>query len=271
MLLVLGAGGLLGSHLSYLFSDDIIGLTHEDVDVTDSRKVEDFIDDINPDAVINCVGITPKHPLRYDDYTIFRINGEFPHWLGTICAEKHIKLIQISTDCVFGDQKGPHTEEDKPTPSDRYEQTKWLGEIGSPHLTIRTSFVGYPDPTGRGLLHWAAKHRYEKLEGYTNHIWNGLTTLALSKYIYHYAYSKDTGIRHVYGQAISKFQVLRIANKIYKWDKIISPASPEEDKNRLLSTLYPRNYIPGTGNYEEMITEMYKHRKGLTSWLSQSI
>ena len=27
MILVLGAGGLLGSHLSYLFPDDIIGLT----------------------------------------------------------------------------------------------------------------------------------------------------------------------------------------------------------------------------------------------------
>ena len=67
----------------------------------------------------------------------------FPHQLAQICREKNIRLIHMSTDCVFSGNKGIYTENDPSDADDLYGKTKFLGEVDYPGcLTIRTSIIG---------------------------------------------------------------------------------------------------------------------------------
>ena len=125
------------------------------VDVTDRNAVTKVIADVNPEIIINCVGVLVEGAKRYPDNAIL-INAYFPHLLKKLSDEIGAKLIHISTDCVFSGKKGNYTEEDIPDAQDVYGRSKALGEIiNDKDLTIRTSIIG-PElkKNGEGLFHW---------------------------------------------------------------------------------------------------------------------
>jgi dTDP-4-dehydrorhamnose reductase len=68
--------------------------------------------------------------------------------------------------------------------TDVYGKTKSLGEIRAPGcLTLRCSIVG-PDPSGKsgGLFEWfRGQPEGKTVEGYTHHLWNGVTTPQLAE------------------------------------------------------------------------------------------
>ena len=90
-------------------------------------------------------------------------------------------LVHPSTDCVFAPVPPVGVTEravDAPhDASDLYGRSKSLGEqvlalgIGRT-LVIRSSIIG----PGGGLMRWVSECR-GTVQGYTNHLWNGLTTL----------------------------------------------------------------------------------------------
>ena len=96
-----------------------------------------------------------------------------------------IKLIQLSTDCVFSGDKGNYLETDIPDAEDTYGVPKKLGEINYPNcLTLRTSFINSElrNKTGLALFEWILN--YKKVYGFKKAFYNGFTTLELSKIIY---------------------------------------------------------------------------------------
>ena len=152
--IVLG-NGLLGSAFKEY---EIPVISHEDCDITSQFDIDAVIAKYHPDVIVNAAGITPK--AMFDVLDTFRVNSLGPKLLAKACDEHEIRLVQISTDCVFDGKKGGYVEIDQVSPSDSYGLSKALGEITEfPHLTIRTSFVGLPDPKGRGLLAWAANEK----------------------------------------------------------------------------------------------------------------
>ena len=67
----------------------------------------------------------------------------------------NIRLIHISTDCIFSGKKGFYDEEDYPDSLDLYGRTKFLGELSNSNaITLRTSFIGKELSTNYGLLNW---------------------------------------------------------------------------------------------------------------------
>jgi len=228
--LVVG-NGLLGSHLIEYFGCD--GVSKETCDLTIPYTVQETLLKYRPDVVINCAGIVPKH-IQNAEYTV-RANALGPKYLADACNTVNAKLIHISTDCVFDGVEGGYVETDVPYPTDLYGVSKYLGEVTYyPHLTIRTSFVGLPDPNGRGLLSWAQQQK--EVVGYDKVFWNGLTTVELGKQLFKIIYLKPnlSGLLHLYGETVSKLDILVEAGLVWGWDQTVVAESTLTDRPHVL-------------------------------------
>jgi dTDP-4-dehydrorhamnose reductase len=237
MILVFGADGLLGSTICRLYPKDTLGATRANCDITYAYGLRKFIDKISPDVIINCAGIVKSRSVSIVDR--YNANAYAPMIMRDFCDNKNIRLIQVSTDCIFDGKQGKYDENNLPCPTDHYGYSKWKGEITTePHLTVRSSFIGWPDYKGRGLIAWMMSHKGGEVHGYTKSLWNGLTIVEMSSYIVEVAYSaKVVGLRHVFGETVSKFDVLQAINEVYELGCTIIP-SDQPVKNMTLSTLY---------------------------------
>jgi dTDP-4-dehydrorhamnose reductase len=235
MIVVFGAGGLLGSHLVDLFPNRVIGLTREQCDVTDVNSITPILYKLRPKAIINCAGYVPKHKKFKED-----VNSTAPFRISRVSRDLDIRFIQISTNCVFDGTKGNYSEIDKPDPVNTYGKSKLMGEpILRSGLVVRTSFIGLPDPKGRGLLAWLLQQEGKEIEGYSNVMWNGLSAAELSYALITLADREDIrGLVHLhnYREPISKYSLLKQAIEIFELDiKITSVEKPVE--NLTLSSL----------------------------------
>jgi dTDP-4-dehydrorhamnose reductase len=121
-----------------------------------------------------------------------------------------VRLIHISTDCVFSGNRGNYKESDNPDPVDLYGRSKLLGEVARVGcLTIRTSMIGLELGTRSGLIEWYL-HQPGTVSGWTRALWNGLTTIELSRVIETLVrdHRELHGLWHVSAQPISKYQLL---------------------------------------------------------------
>lgn len=230
MIVVLGADGLLGSWLLAKHPRETVGFTHKELDITDSEQVFDKLEGAAPEAVINCAGITRLGQHTVDE--VVSVNALAPHRLATVCDLLGIRLVQVSTDSVFSGAKGNYAENSKPDASDLYGTTKYRGEVTrTPHVTVRTSFIGWPDPKGRGLLAWLHSKQGQQVQGYANALWNGLCVTELSNALVEIAYGHQRGIIHVHGEPITKYEVLQLVRDAYGWSVSIEPVdTPKVDK-----------------------------------------
>ena len=162
-LLVLGGNGMLGSTLVrelgrrseidlYATVRDVASLPADMRDLLGDRVVElQVLDDtsrrallesLRPDVVVNAVGVVKQAPEVTDQIATVRINSLLPHQLAQDCEEVGARLVHVSTDCVFSGKRGLYSEDDTPDPVDFYGRSKLVGEVGKPHLTLRTSIIG---------------------------------------------------------------------------------------------------------------------------------
>jgi dTDP-4-dehydrorhamnose reductase len=193
-----------------------------------------------PDSIlINCIGIIPQKvgniEKNLDLYT--EINSKFPHKLAEYCNAANIKLIHLSSNCVF--EEGPSDENKKPNALDLYGRTKASGEPVACHV-IRTSIIG-PEPFGPkvSLLEWFLKQTGDS-RGYTNHIWNGITTLELAKYIETLLLipAIPPRIVHLFStNSISKYNLLEYISKKYNKQCILIPFETSENVNTTLQSI----------------------------------
>ena len=150
-LLVLGGSGMLGHKLVEIASQSIetFATVREGsgekvvsgVDATDFESIVSAIDRVQPHAVVNCIGIVKQSPAAKDAASCLTINALFPHKLFQLCEKKGIRLVHVSTDCVFDGRRGGYREFDLTNATDLYGRTKALGELEDA-LTIRTSIIG---------------------------------------------------------------------------------------------------------------------------------
>jgi len=122
------------------------------VDAADFDSVVRAVADVKPHAVINCIGIIKQLQAAKDPIISLSINSLFPHRLANLCRIGGVRMVQISTDCVFSGRQGGYTEDDASDAEDLYGRTKFLGEIAVPDcLTLRTSIIGRELSTKSGL------------------------------------------------------------------------------------------------------------------------
>jgi dTDP-4-dehydrorhamnose reductase len=224
--LILGGSGMLGHQLYRTLApavetyvtfrsrsrviDDLFGDERScfQVDALNFDSVRNALHVIKPTWVVNCIGIIKQ--LAKDPEAMLSVNSRFPHRLARLCNEVGAKLIHISTDCVFDGEAGNYTEGDTPDATDLYGRTKALGEpyqLGA--ITLRTSIVGTSLFSDVSLLDWFIAHGNDTVRGYTQAIFTGLTTEALSWAILRSIENNITGgLWHVASDKISKYELL---------------------------------------------------------------
>ena len=182
-----------------------------DCDVTNFSSLFEIIKEIKPNVIINCVGVLINGSNSNPSNAIL-LNALLPHKLVEFSKIIGAKLIHISTDCVFDGSKGSYIETDIKTAQDIYGLSKSLGEINdSENLTLRTSIIG-PElkNNGEGLFSWFINQKGE-VNGFTESIWGGVTTIVLSDVIIKSIKDDLAGLIHVTnGESISKFNLLNL-------------------------------------------------------------
>jgi dTDP-4-dehydrorhamnose reductase len=245
-ILILGASGMLGHRLCRLMADrfEIWGTFHHaidydrynilpsecsiaGVDAQNFSVVRSAIERVGPDAVVNCIGIVKQRDEAKQAIPSIQINALFPHQLADLCVERGIRVIQISTDCVFSGFRGNYSEIDVPDPVDLYGRTKLLGELNRPGcLTLRTSIIGWQLNTFSSLLSWFALQRNKHIKGYRKAIYSGFSTSVLAQLIGDILQTRPdlSGIYQVASEPISKFDLLIKLRDILGWsDVLIEP------------------------------------------------
>jgi dTDP-4-dehydrorhamnose reductase len=190
----------------------------------DALRVREVIDKIKPDAVVNAVGIVKQRDEAKQAVSSIQVNALFPHILADLCLERGIRVIHISTDCVFSGSRGNYTEIDNPDPVDLYGRSKLLGELNRPGtLTLRTSIIGWQLNTFTSLLSWFALQRGKRIKGYRKAIYSGISTKVLSQLIGDILLTRPdlTGIYQVASEPISKFDLLMQLRDLMEWKDII--------------------------------------------------
>jgi dTDP-4-dehydrorhamnose reductase len=136
--------------------------------------------------VVNAIGVIK--PYIHDDNAqeverATRINALFPHLLGKAAAKSGSKVLQIATDCVYSGDKGGYVEEDLHDALDVYGKTKSLGEAYLDNMYhVRCSIIGPELKAHLSLMDWfLGQPQGASLNGFTNHQWNGVTTLHFAR------------------------------------------------------------------------------------------
>ncbi len=225
------------------------------------ENLKSMITQINPDLIINCAGITKHNPNINNISEVLFLNSIFPKRLAQICTLLGIRLIHLSTDCIFSGNTGMYKENSIPDAKDIYGMTKSLGEIDKePHLTIRTSTIGHEVGTSKGLLNWFLTQK--KCYGYTNAIFSGPTTLELSKIIREIIIPRQDlkGIMNISSKPIDKFSLLKIIKKIYGLQTLIEPNDQFKINRSLDSSRFQELTNYTLKSWESMIGEMYSER-----------
>ncbi|MSP11781.1 MAG: SDR family oxidoreductase [Chloroflexi bacterium] len=214
-----------------------------------------------PEVVVNCIGIIKQSPLARDPATSIAINALFPHQLAQLCQLGGIRLIHISTDCVFSGKKGNYTEADESDATDLYGRTKYLGEVDYPGcLTIRTSMIGRELAGSYGLIEWFLSQQGKTVKGFTNAIFSGFTTETLADIIAMIIlqYPDLHGVWQIASDPINKYDLLSLVNQIYHLDTQISPDDTFACDRSLDTARFQQatGFIPPT--WPDMIRRMHE-------------
>ncbi len=195
------------------------------VDMLDFDNVIRAFASIQPELVINCVGLVKQHALSNDPLSVIELNAKLPHRLSLVCRTAGARLIHISTDCVFSGKAGNYQEDTNSDAEDLYGKSKALGEVAYPHtLTIRSSIIGRELRTRLGLNEWFLSQT-GTIKGFTKAIFSGFTTQAMAKILLDYIIPRADlyGVWQISSDPIAKYDLLCLMRDAYHRDLEIIP------------------------------------------------
>lgn len=172
------------------------------------------------DFVLNCIGAIPqKFPKDYS------INEDLPEYL---CNNFQGKIVHPASNI-----------EEFPNSDDSYAISKKRGSwfvknIRPESLIVSSSTIG-PSLDGIFGVWDTIEKSNDTVYGYTNHFWNGVTTLEWTNYVYGLIMRGETGHRKIYSEKLSKYQLMKIlAEKLEKQVTII-PKEQIQEKDFCIS------------------------------------
>jgi dTDP-4-dehydrorhamnose reductase len=194
--LVLGSTGMLGSAVvealqqkghEVVIASRSIGIKFDAVNL-DTEKLLTAASLQKGDFVINCVGLTKS---RIDEASMasrtlaVKLNIDFPDDLARSAEQVDVNVIQVATDCVFSGLSGGYSESSAHDALDVYGKTKSLGETPSPNVMhLRCSLIGPEIGSSSLFFEWVRQQPINaQIYGYTNHLWNGLSSRAFGKVV----------------------------------------------------------------------------------------
>lgn len=282
-ILVIGASGMIGSTVLRILSEKmdwkVFGSVRDEsvkrhfsasigerlivgIDVESQDSLVTVLDQIRPDVVVNCAGLTKHKSEAENPLVSIPINTLMPHRLAGLCKLIGARLIHVSTDCVFSGEKGGYVEDDFADARDVYGKSKALGEVFYPHvITLRTSTIGHELQSKYGLLDWFLSQQ-GRCKGYTRAIFSGLPTVVFAQIVRDVVipHTELSGLYHVAAKPIAKFDLLKLIADVYGKTIDIVP----DDKLVIDRSLDAKRFQLATGfvapEWPELIKLMHAYK-----------
>lgn len=145
MILVTGESGQLGSAFKSLLPDALYP-TLEEFDLVDTAGIFAQLEEMAPEAIINCAAYTAVDRAEEEEDLADLINAAAVGALAEYASHRRIPFVTYSTDYVFpGTAVSPYLESTPTDPVNAYGRSKRKGEVLALEyrkaLIIRTSWL----------------------------------------------------------------------------------------------------------------------------------
>jgi dTDP-4-dehydrorhamnose reductase len=250
-IIILGGNGMIGhkiyQHISKEFSDTWVTLRNkletysfshiydkqkiiDSIDLSDFQLLKNRLDELKPEIIINACGITIRRGVDELKSKTIILNSSLPHFLNEWVLSNNKRLIHFSTDCVFSGGKGDYLDNDKKDATDLYGTSKSMGEVFDSKfaITLRGSMIGRELENKTELLEWFLSQKNKTIKGFSKVIYSGITTVKMAEIVLAVIKTNEiiNGIYNISSKPISKFNLLKLCNKIFEINAVI-----EEDKS----------------------------------------
>lgn len=224
-------------------------------------EVGRLIQDLRPDVILNAAGAIKHRDMTSDAAGTLFLNGTLPHALAAYNSNRHGRVIHFSTDCVFTGAAGGYRETDQPDSTDLYGLSKAAGELRySPHLTIRTSIIGFEIANYLGLLEWFMQQPASApLKGYHRAIFSGLPTVTLARTVLGIIRDKPdvSGLVHVASEPIDKLSLLRRIADAFGLDRPLVPSDDVVIDRSLNDDAFRRATGSSRPSWDQLVPELF--------------
>ncbi len=139
--------------------------TRQTLDHTSSKEVEQFIEENQPNFLINGIAFTNVDLAESRYIEAVKANARIPYCLALAAEKAGITMLHISTDYIYGCEtlhpRTPYIETDTPHPTNAYGLSKYLGEevlrlTNACYYILRTSWLYSP-------MSWGHKSFYRSI------------------------------------------------------------------------------------------------------------
>ena len=233
--LILGASGLLGMKLLDHFHQShgtFFGNKVGDVentsflDVNNIESLRALLSKIQPEVVINCIGMTNVDLCEHLPEKCWELNCWQPYLVAQECRAQSIKYVHISTDHFLNLSRVKLKEHDIPTALNQYGLSKLNAEkfvllANKESLIVRSNFFHFNSNTPRTFLDILVRNIKNKEMSYSfsDVVFTPISTFLLATYIEKLVDIDFSGIINISGsETLSKFEfhdaVLREINTL---------------------------------------------------------
>ena len=133
MILVTGVNGQLGFDVVKELNRrniECLGIDRAELDITDSKAVQEYISKMKPKCVIHCAAYTAVDRAEDEEEICSKVNVYGTENIAKACKNIDAKMIYISTDYVFDGQGDiPFEIDGNIKPLSVYGETKYEGEL----------------------------------------------------------------------------------------------------------------------------------------------
>ena len=235
----------------------------ENIDATILKTLLRVLNDIQPDVILNCIGITRRKICGTAISKVIVANTLLPHQLADWANSNDKRVIHFSTDCVFDGTIGNYSEKSLTTANDLYGRTKALGEINYMHtITIRSSFIGQELYGKTELLEWILAQNGQKIYGYKNTLYSGVSTIFMAKAINNIIlnYPNLCGLYNLApDNPISKYDLISLVKAAFDLNIEIIPETKHIHTPTLDGSKLKKDINLTVPTWEEMVAELWSY------------
>ena len=240
---ILGHNGMLGNAVLKYYRSKNNYILYTAETRFDSEEFKTELKNSDAEYIINCIGKIPQKSKNNEDLNEYKtLNIELPIFLESLGK----KILHPSTDCEFlGDleESKKYNKNSVRDAKDEYGLSKsYISEKIEKDFVntkiLRVSIIGHEKNTFLSLLDWFLSQEKET-NGYTNHYWNGITTLEWSKISYKIVSDWNSyPVLNTFGteEINSKYQLLKVIKEVYGKEIIINEYKTPNTVNKCMES-----------------------------------
>lgn len=236
---ICGADGRVGRNLVKLLETretELLLTDMDSVDITDSMAVMEYAHINRPHFIINCAGLTDLEECENHRDMAYKVNALGARNLSVAARMGRARMVQMSTDDVFGGTSGtPYTEFDTTSPRTVYGKSKLAGEnfvreFSGRHVIVRSSWIfGDRSPYLGTILKMA--ERGQTIKAASDQIAAPTGAKGLAAKVVELMEHGEDGLYHVTGQGVcSRYEFAKEAVRLSGLNARVEPVEAAGDR-----------------------------------------